>query len=169
MRICRNSFQSRWLNDVHRYRNRQLGKAIAAGEPLAACLDRVSREALIGALRFWSLPTAGRKAQVIASLVERMQTPEVLREAIELDLSAEERDALAWVSAEGGIRSWNDFIVRFEDDFDESPYWQYHEPETIPGRLRMTGLLAVGTLDGEQVALIPRELRAPLAEVLSAK
>lgn len=156
----------RWAKNVHRYRERQLKKPISADENLVACLNRITRESLVGALRSWGLSTAGRKAEVMARLVVVMCDPERLSRYVDQELGQNEKEALAWVLEGEGIRSWKEFIERYGDDFDESPYWQYHDPETIPGLLRMKGLLAVGTLDECRVALIPADLRPLLKQIL---
>ena len=41
-----------------------------------------------------------------------------------------------------------------------------NEPESIPGRLKLAGLLYSGTLEGQQVAFIPIDLRALLLNLL---
>lgn len=157
-------FYNRWLENVHRYRQRQLSRPISAEESLADCLNRITREALAASLRAWDQPSAGRKAEVIERLVKALTNREWLDFYINYQLSQEEWKALLWVLAGEGVRPWSEFTARFGDDFDESPYWQYHEPETIPGRLRMLGLLAVGTYAGQTIALIPLELRPLLPE-----
>ena len=161
------SWQMRRDEATHRYHQRKLKKAIAADEGLAACLNRNSREALTGTLRAWSVSRSGRKAEIIDRLVGLMLDEEALAYFIAYKLSDQEAQALRWLLEQGGICPWQDFTQRFGDDFDESPYWQWHEPDTVPGRLRMFGLLAVGTLNREQVALIPYELRAPLQHLLT--
>jgi len=83
------------------------------------------------------------------------------------DLDDEERSVLHWVLDGGGFRPWGEFTERFGDDMDESPYWQWHEPESLPGRLKRTGLLYVGMLNELQVAFIPADIREQLAEILS--
>jgi hypothetical protein len=130
-------------------------------------LDRVSREALGATLRAWRLSSSGRKADVIARLVEVMTSSDELSECIEEALDDEERSALVWLLEEGGVRPWAEFTARFEDDFDESPYWQWHDPETVPGVLRMFGFMTVGTLDGREVAFIPNDLRSLLLGILN--
>jgi hypothetical protein len=49
---------------------------------------------------------------------------------------------------------------------DESPFWQYHEPESIPGRLKRAGLFFAGKLDEQEVAFIPADLRPLLKKFL---
>jgi hypothetical protein len=159
----------RWLKDVHRYRLRQLKNPITAEAELRDCLDRVSRESLTATLRAWRLSTAGRKEAVIAGLVGAMTDPDWLPYTLGKTLSQEERTALRWLLDKEGVRPWAEFTDRFGSDFDESPYWQWHEPETVPGRLRMLGLLAVGTLEGDEIALIPANLRPLLREILETE
>lgn len=152
----------RWLKDMHRYRRRLLNKPISRQEQLAVCLDRVSKERLVGTLRTWELKTSGRKAEVVSRLVAAITDSHALERMVADELNATERQALAWVLEGEGVRAWEEFTQRFGDDFDESPWWQWHEPNTVPGRLRMLGFLSVGTLDDQHVALIPKELRSLL-------
>jgi hypothetical protein len=163
------AWSERWLSDVHRYRLRKLKQPISADARLADCLDRVSSENLVGTLKFWGLLTSGRKAARIARLVETIMDIDELTEFVNDDLETEERAALEWLLRGDGIRPWEEFTAKFEDDFDESPYWQWHCPETVPGCLRMFGVLAVGTLDGQRVALIPDDLRPLLRQALASQ
>ncbi|MBS1250700.1 MAG: hypothetical protein MAG431_02295 [Chloroflexi bacterium] len=151
---------------AHKYYNRQFNKGIIADEDLESCIDRVSKDRLKATLESWGLRKSGKKAEVVARLVEALTDPDQLRGMIEHELTGEEREALAWVLAGDGVRSREAFVERFGDNYDESLHWQYHAPETIPGRLQMLGFLAIGTLDDQRVTLIPRELRPLLDEVL---
>ncbi|HUV88698.1 MAG TPA: hypothetical protein VMY80_03520, partial [Anaerolineae bacterium] len=54
---------------------------------------------------------------------------------------------------------WQDFEARYGSDLEESPYWEWHAPETTMGRLRGRGLLAETTVDGELRVVVPVELR----------
>ena len=161
--------RERWLDDVHRYRLRELKKTISADTPLSDCLNRITSDRLMGSLRAWNQPTSGRKAERIARLVASLTNPEMLTDYLHHSLTEEHRAALAWLLEADGIRPWKEFTAKFGDDFDESPYWQWAEPETTPGILRMSGLVFAGTLDGEQVALIPAELRPLLRDALAAE
>jgi len=55
--------------------------------------------------------------------------------------TGQERAALGEVLAAGGHLPWDDFAARYDDDLDESPYWEWHQPQTLMGRLRARGLL----------------------------
>jgi hypothetical protein len=136
---------------------------------LKDCLDRLSRDTLGATLRAWRLSSSGRKAEVIARLVDAMTSSDVLSDCIEEALSEEGRSALVWLLEGDGVRPWAEFTTRFGDDFDESPYWEWHDPETVPGVLRLFGLVSVGTLDGREVAFIPNDLRSPLRDGLAGQ
>jgi len=155
-------FEARWLDNVKKYRVKQLRKPISRDEILAQCLDRTSREALTPALATWAYTTQARKAQLIERLVKAMTDEETFELVWKSHLSKKEKQAILWVIKNNGVQLWSEFIDRYGDDMEESPYWQYHTPETIPGRLRMMQFLAVGALDGQAVCLIPYELRAML-------
>ena len=62
--------------------------------------------------------------------------------------------------------SWAEFDARYGNDLDESPYWNYHEPETAMGRLRLRGLLVEATVSGELLVAVPVELRESLIAIL---
>lgn len=149
---------------IHNYHDRQFNRTITEDEDLESCVNRVSKDRLKPTLETWGLSKKGRKAEVVTRIVEALTNPGRLHNMIEDELSPEERDALAWVLEGDGLRSWDSFTERFGDIYDESPHWQYHIPETIPGRLQMLGFLAIGTLDNQRVTLIPRELRSLLGD-----
>ena len=65
-----------------------------------------------------------------------------------------------------GVRPWKEFVRKYGDDMEESTLWAYHEPESIPGRLRMSGLFYSGVLNGQQVAFIPADARLQLQKLL---
>jgi len=155
-----------FIERMHKYHDRQFNKSITEDEDLESCIDRVSKERLMATLGAWGLTKKGRKADVVTRLVNALTNPERLREMIEDELSPEELEALVWVLEGDGMRPVDSFTERFGDIHDESPHWQYHKPETIPGRLRMLGFLAVGTLDGQRVTLIPSELRSLIGDIL---
>jgi tetratricopeptide (TPR) repeat protein len=99
--------------------------------------------------------------QILAGLeepdnVERMVT----------QLDEEERAALRRVMAHGGHLPWSEFDAEYGNDLEESPYWQWHVPETTMGRLRYHGLLVEATVDGELLIVVPLELRPALAGIL---
>jgi hypothetical protein len=62
--------------------------------------------------------------------------------------------------------AWKEFDAAYGNDLEESPYWNWHVPETTMGRLRERGLLVEVTVDGELRVAIPAELRQDLREIL---
>ena len=74
-------------------------------------------------------------------------------------LEDSERAALHEVLDRGGTMPWAELDARYGNDLDESPYWNYHEPETVMGRLRLHGLLVETTVEGELLVAVPVELR----------
>jgi len=164
---------SYWEEFLRRQREREERKRrrpTRADATLAECLERITKDGLVGTARAMPTPRKYnvRKAILIQDLVEYLSNPEVLREIVKR-LSEEERQALRDVLEAGGTMDWEKFTGRYGDDLDESPYWDYHEPETVMGRLRMLGLLSEGTVDDRLIVLIPYELRELLPPLLEEK
>jgi tetratricopeptide (TPR) repeat protein len=136
---------------------------------LAEALPLLTKEVLTGTGRE-VLPEGGwsalRKAELVERLVHALPRPETLARMV-AGLSDEERDALRQVLAHGGHVPWQDFDAGYGNDLDESRYWQWHQPETTMGRLRLRGLLVEATVDGELRVAIPLELRQALHTVLA--
>jgi tetratricopeptide (TPR) repeat protein len=110
----------------------------------------------------WS---AFKKKQLHEALAQALPNPGTLQHILS-NLSDEERGALRSVLASGGLMKWEEFVEQYDDDLDESPDWQYHEPATLMGRLRQRALLAITTVDKQVMVVVPTELRKPLAELL---
>ncbi len=113
----------------------------------------------------WGGWAALRKAELIQEIVEGLDDLDNL-ERIVADLNDEEQTALRQVLASGGAMPWQDFDADFGNDLEESPYWQWHVPETTMGRLRLRGLLVETTVDGELLVAIPSELRTGIEGLL---
>ena len=77
-----------------------------------------------------------------------------------------EREALQWVLEADGVRPWKEFVGKYGDDEDETKSWNFDEPESIPGRLRLSGLLFSGKLNDQVVAFIPVDARPLLQKLL---
>lgn len=124
----------------------------------AYTLNSLNREVLGTTARIWELTPYGKKAELITKISERMQSAEKMKDVLD-KFNAKEKTALSWVLENNGARSWKEFINQYGDDQKESPNWNYHNPKSIAGRLRHAGLLAKGSLNGEQVIFIPVDLR----------
>ena len=150
------------------YRERRRNRPIPPDASLRQCLERISRESLVATAQTYSAPYAGlRKDPLIQHLVEAITDPERLQEAV-AELAADERQALRDVLDGGGILPWDEFTARYGDDLEDSQDWYYALPKTLMGRLRLYGLLSDGTVEGQRVVLIPRELRELLPSALAA-
>jgi tetratricopeptide (TPR) repeat protein len=158
-----------WRERRARERRRQEKKRnrpTRADATLQECLERLTKEALIGTARAMPVPRKYnvRKALLIQDLVEFLSEPFWLERVVD-SLLEEESQALWEVLDAGSVVPWETFATRWDDDLNESPYWQWVEPQTIMGRLRMLGLLSQGTVNGDLVVLVPHELR-PLLKTL---
>lgn len=156
------------LQQSRQYRERRRSRPIPPDASLRQCLERITRESLVATAKTYSVPyVALRKEDLIQNLVEAITDPERLREAL-TELDAEERQALRDVLDAGGILPWDEFTARYGDDLEDSLEWSFFLPETLMGRLRLYGLLSDGTVEGQRVVLIPRELRELLPSALAA-
>jgi tetratricopeptide (TPR) repeat protein len=150
---------------TNRFHRKMLKTRLEMDTPLATCLAALTTETLGAVCQFWKTIGYGKKQDKITRLTERILEADIFKGVTD-DLEDDERLALAWVLDGGGFRPWEEFTQKYGDDMDESPYWQYHEPVTLPGRLKRTGLLHVGTLEGSPVAFIPADIRGLLSKVL---
>jgi Flp pilus assembly protein TadD len=128
---------------------------------LAEALGIYSKDILTSIARLvipWGGWSAYKKAQLHQYLVEHLKEPESFVLVL-AQLSPEEKAAFDFVLQKGGTAAWSVFAKKFGDDMDESPHWQYHEPETVMGRLRAHGLLVEVTVGGKLLISIPAELR----------
>jgi hypothetical protein len=128
----------------------------------------VAKEALSSMARELQISSNIRKALLIQQIAKALTDSDTLKQRVG-QLSDPEKQALRDVLEVGGTLPWDEFASRYDHDLDESPYWIYHRPETIMGRLRFFGLLCDGTVDGEYVVLIPQELRALLPAILAGE
>jgi hypothetical protein len=149
-------------------RVRQQAKLTTAEPGLAEALSLYSKEVLVAMGHIvirWGGWSAYKKAPLIELLIDELTDPDNL-ERIVTKLTEREREALRQVMAGGGVMAWAEFEQRYDNDLNESPYWQYHTPETVMGRLRLHSLLVEATVSDQLVIVVPAELRQTLAEVL---
>ena len=136
--------------------------------PLPEALSNYTKDALTG-MGHVIIQRGGwsglRKAELLAQIVTDLTDPDNLSR-IMTGLTDEERTALHQVVADGGHTAWQDFDADYGNDLEESPYWNWHEPQTVMGRLRLRGLLVETTVDGELLVTVPQELRQPLGDIL---
>ncbi|MCK4470448.1 MAG: hypothetical protein KAW49_01545, partial [Anaerolineae bacterium] len=148
----------------------RLQAKLSTPEPaLAEALSIYAKDVLTGMARVvvrWGGWSALRKAELIERIAAELGDPDNLERVVG-DLNEDERAALRQVLARGGSMPWQDFDATYGNDLEESPYWQWHVPETTMGRLRLRGLLVETTVDGELLVAVPSELRQFLGEMLN--
>ena len=149
-------------------RRARLQAKLTTPEPtLSEALSIYTKDALTGMARA-VLPHGGwttlRKAELLQEIVQALRDPDTLKLVVG-QLSDDERAALRQVLEGGGTMAWEDF-ARYGNDLEESPYWNWHVPETTMGRLRLRGLLAEATVNGKRLVAVPSELRPLLEKVL---
>ena len=160
-----NFFRDYQKQSANRFHRKALNTPLTRQADLKYCLSKQTNETLSSICRFWRTKSYGKKAELVERLTARIHDVEIWEEIFK-ELESIEHEALLWVLEAGGLRPWADFTEKFGDDMDESPYWQYHDPESIPGRLKWAGLLFAGKLEEQQVAFIPADLRSLLKSYL---
>jgi len=160
-----NFFSDYQRQSANRFHRKALNTPLTQQADLKTCLSKQTNDTLSAICRFWRTKEYGKKQEMVARLAARILDVEIWDEIFKA-LEESEREALEWILDGGGWRSWTEFTNKFGDDMDESPYWRYHDPESIPGRLKRAGLLFAGKLGGQEVAFIPADLRPLLKKVL---
>lgn len=148
-----------------RFHLKMLNTILAEEMTLADCLSKMTNETLSSMCGFWRTIAYGKKNEMVERLNDRILDAGILEELLK-ELNEKETEALKWVLDGGGRRAWREFTNKYGDDMDESPFWKYHEPKSVPGRLKRAALLFAGALDDQRVAFIPADLRALLAGTL---
>ncbi len=156
--------RAQWREKAHHKAIRTVLHSTTASE---VTLNSLTRDVLGAVARLWGIAPYGKKAELIKDISARMQDRDAMKVVLG-KLPAEAADALQWTLENDGVRSWREFTERYGDDLQESPHWNYHEPESVMGRLRFTGLLAKGTLDNKQVLFIPADVRETLKTIFGA-
>jgi len=158
-----------WQEEGHRRLRRHVRGRITSADPtLEEVLSAYPKESLIG-IAACAGPggsyTALRKGELVAAVRGMLLKRATLARLVKT-LRKKDRHALRAVLSGGGVMSGALFGLRYGDDEGESLRWQYGEPESVLGRLRVRGLVAEGEVEGEVWVLVPRELRPLLQEML---
>jgi tetratricopeptide (TPR) repeat protein len=151
---------------VQRDHHKLLKTPLTAEMDLRTCLETNTKEMLVSSAHFLQTSASGKKGELAFWLAEVLLDIEFLQQTLDEDLKEKEREALQWMLETNGVRPWKEFVHKYGDDMDESTAWNYQKPESLPGRLRMSGLFYSGILDGQQVAFIPADARAVLLRLL---
>lgn len=166
----REVFAGNWLSkwqeeSCQRAHNKAMRTRLELNSETPVALNSLTRDVLGAVAHVWGLKSSGKKAELIDRIISRMHDPDAIKRVCD-HLKHREREALQWTLENGGWRSWKAFAEKYGDDSEESPWWNYHEPESTIGRLRQAGFLAKGTLNGEPVVFVPADLRESLKACL---
>jgi tetratricopeptide (TPR) repeat protein len=162
------SMQEYQRKSIERANQKLLRTPLSGEMGLRACLETNAKELLVGMANFLSLSPIGKKGELVSRLAENLLDPEFLRARLNENMVDKEREALRWLLEADGVRPWDEFISAYGDE-DKKEQWTArvgHEPKTIPGRLRMTGLFYSGLLNSRGVAFIPVDVRPLLRKIL---
>ncbi|MBN1954686.1 MAG: tetratricopeptide repeat protein [Anaerolineae bacterium] len=103
----------------------------------------------------WSAWKKDRLAEALGeALLDRTDLARVVA-----GLSIPERALLRSVVEQGSVVPAADLRARHGDEREESPYWEYHQPESPLGRLLVRGLVAVAFGEEQEHVVVPAELR----------
>ena len=148
-------------------RSAPIGSDAAMGEVLA----RYTKNALVGMGKLLDLPkpfTGLKKRELVEKVCFHLCRLGFLKRVVR-GLRPEERLALLDLMLKGGFMPWDEFSGKYGDDLEESPYWKWHPPKTVMGRLKARGLIGEGSFDGSERIFIPYELRPLLQAVQMEK
>ncbi len=161
---------SAWMAGMDtNYRKRRQQARLPADPTLADCFALFTRGDMIGIARTVNLGSVHRykKNELRQLFLETYADPAFIAVLVS-GLNPAERSALADVLDHNGVMNWRTFAGAHGDDLDERPHLEYNAEDraTVMGRLRARALLFEGTLAGELVVVIPRELRPLLVHLL---
>ena len=154
-------------NSNLRTRLRMRSAPISPDAALEEVLSRYNKNALVGMGKLIELPspvTGLRKRELIVKIRSQLRRLDFLKHVIS-GLEPEERLALLDLMLKDGLMPLEEFAEKHGDDLEESPYWNWHPPETVMGRLKARGLIVEGSHGVSECILIPCELR-PLLQAI---
>ena len=143
-----------------------LNTHLTAEMGLRSCLETYPKDMLTGSATFLRTSASGNKEELVFRLEKNLLFRRFLRQTLYEDLGEKERDVLLWILEMNGVRPWKEFTEKYGDSHEEPAAWRDHEPESLNGRLRMSGLFYTGMLEGNQVVFIPTDLRPLLQKLL---
>ncbi len=167
-----------WIFDVRSvmnhmenvYRKRAEEKAVSPQLRLAKALSDCPAHWVDAICRSWGLPVKGTKRDKAAGLAATFGNVEELKKGL-ASLPPESLQALTLLLEEGGWAKTGVLTRRFGNDDADSFFWETQPPRSPLGRLRVRGLCFLGRANFEgrnyKVAVVPVELRQPLATALS--
>lgn len=157
---------------MEQYEDREAAKhealVLREASTLQSVLNKFPSPWVDGICEALGLDRGGRKGDKAALIAENLHTGGA-RSSVER-LPEEARRALAFLVERGGVAKMGDLERRFSTEV--GLFWVERPPTSAVGALRLHGLVVVGRVAGSggrlyRVAMIPRELRGPVAEALA--
>lgn len=129
---------------------------------LQAALNKLPAPWIDGICRCLGIPAEGKRRDKVARIVDHLNNKVNLQRII-TGLSQDCREAIAYILAEDGWVKYGELSRRFGSETADGWWWDKKPPRSIPGQLRLRGLLFVGKtpIGGRmyKTAVIPQELR----------
>jgi tetratricopeptide (TPR) repeat protein len=149
------------------WREQENEKPISVKVKLQTALNKTPADWIDGMALRLGLSTDGLKRDKVAAITQRLMSKEGLEGAV-AGLSEKARAALALTLKDGWV-AYGALTEQFGAETGDGWWWVEKEPESVVGRLRLAGLVFVGTasIQGSrtQVAVIPVDLRPLLDEI----
>jgi hypothetical protein len=153
------------------WRQNQETKTLPLQTTLQAALNKLPGTWIDGIARCLGLQEQRRRNKKVRGIVSFLTDPDRLLATVAV-LDREHRQALRYLLDRGGWVDYGELTRKFGDESGDGWWWGDEPPRSVPGMLRLRGLLFVGRaqVDGvtRTVALVPAELRQSLSDALAA-
>ena len=151
-----------WRKDVE-------SKNLSRNTSLQAALNKCPAPWINGICMCLGLPITGNRKEKVCRIVTYLSKTIYLRRVIK-SLPPSSLEALTYTIQAGGYVKYSQLSRHFGSDAVDGWWWNEKPPNSVLGQLRVRGLLFVGrssvSLDNGKVAVVPKELRQSLVELL---
>ena len=156
-------------NVVHSMHDEQSVKPVSVDSTLRSVLHAMPTSWVGAMCTFWQLPEQTLKREKIKQ-VENFFSIGAVSEQIRENLKSDEIDALTFLKQNDGFVKYDLLAKKYGDEQKDSYWWETELPQSLIGRLRLKGLLAVGLAAVEggdaKIAMIPVDIRELVEKVL---
>lgn len=166
-----------WLNPnqltyhvLEKWHQEQDAKPITLFTNLSAALNKCPAPWIDAVCLNLGLPVEGKRRDKVKTVVAHLTRGDELRQAV-LNLPLASRQALKQVVDAGGWLKYGQLSQEHGDEEGDGWFWNEEPPVSTIGQARAHGLLFVGKAPiksrNYKVAVVPKELREPLATLLA--
>jgi tetratricopeptide (TPR) repeat protein len=158
-------------DDYRQKRWSEWGKVLQPDVTSAALLPYYNKAELVAILHTWGDREAkmSMTRAVLLTRLEKLNLAEKLSD-IKLYLDGESREALQTLISLGGYAPYKKWQEKtpFTDALRlENPYYEYSLPIKLPGKLLISGLVVIGTVNKKPVAVVPADWRDSISHRLN--